>query len=138
VEDADHPTAAASRPDGVVRNPMLEISNAMVRLFKEVFGRGPTKARAQLAGPDMLVVVLAESMTVAERNLAAMDEHDRLRETRLFFHHALEREFRSIVEQTLGRRTVAFIGGIDARADVAAVLFTLEPDSEGSQSADAQ
>ena len=32
------------------RSPMLEISNAMVRLYKEAFGRGPTKARAQFAG----------------------------------------------------------------------------------------
>jgi Na+-translocating membrane potential-generating system (MpsC) len=45
------------------RSPMLEISNAMVRLYKEAFGRGPTKARAQFAGPDTLVVMLESSLT---------------------------------------------------------------------------
>ena len=64
---------------------MLEISNAMVGLYKEAFGRGPTKARAQFAGPDTLVVILEASLTVAERNLVAMGEHQRLREARLFF-----------------------------------------------------
>ena len=99
----------------------------MVRLYKDAFGRGPTKARAHFAGPDTLVVILENSMTVAERNLVALGEHERLRESRLFFQHALELEFRAIVEEKLGRRTVAFVSGIDTREDLAVELFTLEP-----------
>jgi uncharacterized protein YbcI len=114
------------------RSPMLEISNAMVRLYKEAFGRGPTKARAQFAGHDTLVVILENSLTVGERNLVAMGEHQRLREARLFFQYALEDQFRGVVEQALGRRTVAFISGIDTARDVAMEVFTLEPDLEGS------
>ncbi len=106
---------------------MLEISNAMVRVYKEAFGRGPTKARAAFAGPDTLVVILEASLTVAERNLAAMGEHQRLRESRLFFQQALEDKFRAVVEEALGRRTVAFVGGIDTHRDVAIEVFTLEP-----------
>jgi uncharacterized protein YbcI len=101
------------------RSPMLEISNAIVRLYKEAFGRGPTKARAQFAGPDTLVVMLESSLTVAERNLVVMGEHQRLREARLFFQYELEDQFRAIVEQALGRRTVAFLSGIDTHRDVA-------------------
>ena len=115
---------------------MLEISNAMVRLYKEAFGRGPTKARAHFAGSDTLVVTLESSLTVAERNLVAMGEHQRLREARLFFQYALEDQFRAIVEQALGRRTVAFISGIDTRRDVAMEVFTLEP-MPGEDTADA-
>jgi uncharacterized protein YbcI len=81
---------------------MLELSNAMVRLYKELFGRGPTKARGSFAGPDTLVVVLENSMTVAERNLAALGEHGRLRDARLFFQYAVEHEFRTTVERILG------------------------------------
>jgi uncharacterized protein YbcI len=109
------------------RSPMLEISNAMVRLYKEAFGRGPTKARAHFAGPDTLIVVLESSLTVAERNLVAMGEHQRLREARLFFQYALEDQFRGIVEHALGRRTLAFVSGIDTQRDVAMEVFTLEP-----------
>jgi uncharacterized protein YbcI len=109
------------------RSPMLEISNAMVRLYKEAFGRGPTKARAQFAGADTLVVILEASLTVPERNLVAMGEDQRLREARLFFQYHLEDQFRSIVEQALGRRTVAFVSGIDTKRDVAVEVFTLEP-----------
>ena len=115
---------------------MLEISNAMVRVYKETFGRGPTKARAQFAGPDTLVVILEASLTVAERNLVAMGEHQRLREARLFFQYALEDQFRAIVEEALGRRTVAFVSGIDTKRDVAIEVFTLEPAGDASGSND--
>lgn len=118
-----HENAATATTD---RSPMLEISNAMVRLYKEAFGRGPTKARAQFAGQDTLVVILEASLTVAERNLVAMGEHQRLREARLFFQYALEDQFRGIVEQALSRRTVAFVSGIDTERDVAIEVFTLE------------
>jgi uncharacterized protein YbcI len=113
--------------DGRQGSALLQISNAMVRLYKDAFGRGPTKARAQFAGPDTLVVLLQDSMTVAERNLAAMGEHARLRDARMFFQYALEDEFRAAVEQILRRRTVAFISGIDTERDVSIEVFTLEP-----------
>lgn len=115
----------AEEADG--RSPMLEIANAMVRLYKESFGRGPTKVRAQFAGPDALVVFLENSLTVAERNLATLGEHARLREARMLFQYSLEKEFREIVEHALGRRTVAFLSGIDTEHDVAVEVFTLEP-----------
>lgn len=117
----------AASSDGRSGSPLLQISNAMVRLYKEAYGRGPTKARAQFAGPDTLVILLEDTMTVVDRNLAAMGEHERLRESRLFFQHALEDQFRAVIENTLGRRTVAFISGIDSRHDVAIEVFTLEP-----------
>ena len=78
----------ASPPNG--HSPILEISNAMVRLYKQAFGRGPTKASAHFAGADILVVLLADTMTIAERNLLALGEAQRLREQRLFHEHVLE------------------------------------------------
>ncbi|HTX11972.1 MAG TPA: Na-translocating system protein MpsC family protein [Solirubrobacteraceae bacterium] len=132
IDYEEHPGGSAVTD----RSPMLEISNAMVRLYKEAFGRGPTKARAQFAGQDTLVVILENSLTVAERNLVAMGEHQRLREARLFFQYALEEQFRAIVEQALDRRTVAFISGMDTARDVAMEVFTLEPTSDEEAGAD--
>jgi uncharacterized protein YbcI len=137
MEEQTEDSAAEAQENGATattdRSPMLEISNAMVGLYKEAFGRGPTKARAQFAGHDTLVVILEDSLTVAERNLVAMGEHQRLREARLFFQYALEDQFRAIVEQALGRRTVAFVSGIDTSRDVAMEVFTLEP-ADGTES----
>jgi hypothetical protein len=44
----------------------------MVRLYKELFGRGPTKARTDYAGPDTLVATIENSLTPAERNVIEM------------------------------------------------------------------
>ena len=57
-------------------SPLLEIANAMVHLYKVALGRGPTHARARFAGADLLVVVLQDTMTVSERRLAGMGQHD--------------------------------------------------------------
>jgi uncharacterized protein YbcI len=127
-------SSASVAASTVGRSPLLEISNAIVALYKEAFGRGPTKARAQFAGDDTLLVSLESSLTVAERNLVAIGEHRRLREARLLVSDALEDQFRAIVEQALGRRTLAYVSGIDTARDVTIELFTLEPAGEGAGS----
>lgn len=113
--------------------PLLDISNSMVRLYKETFGRGPTKARAHFSGPDTLTVLLENTLTVAERRLVAMGEHERVRTHRLFLQQAFEDLKRAEVERILSRRTIASICGIDPSHDVAAEVFTLAPAVELSK-----
>ena len=106
---------------------LQELSNEMVRLYKEMFGRGPTRARSAWIGEDGLICTLEDSMTPAERNLVGMGEAQRLRDTRMFFQYASEREFREVVEQITGRKVRAFVSGIDTHADVSSEVFYLEP-----------
>ena len=106
----------------------MAISNEMVRLYKEQFGRGPTKARTSWAGPDMLLCVLEDTLTPAERNLAAMHEHQRLRDTRMFFQYASVKEFCEPVERLTGRKVRAFVSGLDSAVDgLATEVFVLHP-----------
>ena len=93
---------------------LAQVSNEMVRLYKEQFGRGPTKVRADWCGDDVLSVVLEDTLTPAERNLAALGEHERLRETRMFFQYATVREFCEPVERLTGRKVRSFISGMDS------------------------
>jgi uncharacterized protein YbcI len=119
-------------PSGLERasppgSPLLEISNATVRIYKTAFGRGPTHARTRFAGPDMLVVLLQDMLTVSERGLLALGEHERLREHRLLLHQAVEPEIRATVERILDRRTLGLISGLDPHRDMAAEVITLAP-----------
>jgi uncharacterized protein YbcI len=109
-----------------------ELSREMVHLYKEQFGRGPTKARTDFAGPDTVLCTLEDSMTPAERSLANHGEHQRLRDTRLYFQHATEDEFIAIVERVLGRKVRAFISGMDTERDVSAEVFYLIPQEEST------
>jgi uncharacterized protein YbcI len=112
-------------PEG--QSVQLAVSNAMVRLYKDLFGRGPTRARTNFAGPDVLVATLQDTLTPAEQSMVALGEHTRLRDTRMFFQHASETEFRDAVERITGRKVRAFVSGIDTKADVATEIFYLEP-----------
>jgi uncharacterized protein YbcI len=103
------------------------VSREMVGLYKEQFGRGPTKARTNYAGPDCLICTLEESLTPAERNMVALGEHQRLRDIRLFFQHAAEEEFVEIVERLSGRKVRGFVSGMDTEQDISSEVFYLEP-----------
>jgi uncharacterized protein YbcI len=107
-------------------SPLLEISNAMVRMYKEMLGRGPTKARTCFAGTDLLVVVLEDTMTRSERNLVAVGEYERVRCMRLSLASSFEAKLRGIVETILGRPTLACASGIDIQHDVTVEVFKLE------------
>jgi uncharacterized protein YbcI len=106
---------------------LLTISNEMVRIYKEQFGRGPTKARTDWAGPDAVICTLRESFTPAEQNLVTMGEHQRLRDTRMFFQYATEDEFIASIEEVVGRKVISFISGVDAKHDVSAEIFYFAP-----------
>jgi uncharacterized protein YbcI len=108
-------------------SPRAEISREMVRLYKEQFGRGPTKARTEFAGPDIVVCTLEDSFTPAERRLAEMGEHQRLRDTRLYFQHAIKQEFIETIERIVNRKVRAFNSSVDTSTDVSVEVFHLEP-----------
>jgi uncharacterized protein YbcI len=105
-----------------------EISREMVRLYKEQFGRGPTKARTEFAGHDTVISTLEDSFTPAERRLSEMGEDQRLRDTRVFFQHATQAQFCEVIERLLGRKVRAFVSGMDTESDVSAEVFYLAPD----------
>ena len=108
------------------------ISNEMVRIYKDQFGRGPTKTRTQWAGPDILVVTLEQTFTPAERKLRELREHERLRELRMLFQYSSVSVFCDPVEHLTGRKVRAFVSGIDTELDLASEMFVLYPaGSEG-------
>ena len=104
-----------------------ELSNEMVRIYKEQFGRGPTKAHTAYATDDLLICTLENSLTAAERNMLELDEHQRVREIRMFFQHAAEKEFVDTVERVSGRRVRGFVSGTDTHQDISTEVFYLEP-----------
>ncbi|WP_445149616.1 Na-translocating system protein MpsC family protein [Baekduia sp. Peel2402] len=115
-DETDHPGAVTA-----------QISNEMVRLYKELFGRGPTQARTHFAGPNAILVTLENSMTPAEHTMAELGEHQRLRDVRLLFQYAREQDFRGTIERITGRTVRGFVSGMDVAQDIASEVFYLEP-----------
>jgi uncharacterized protein YbcI len=128
--DDQQPTASEARTSAT-----MEISNAMVRLFKQQFGRGPTAARTHWCGPDVITCILENTLTPAERRLVKMGEHQRLRDTRMFFQYATVREFCQPVEQITGRTVRSFHSSIDTKVEgVAVETFILYPEGQDGPS----
>jgi uncharacterized protein YbcI len=96
---------------------LMEVSNAMVRLYKEQFGRGPTRTRSYWAGPDALVSILEDTLTPAERTLVRLGQHQRLRDLRTFFQYAALPEFCEPVERITGRKVRSFHSSVDTKVD---------------------
>jgi uncharacterized protein YbcI len=117
--------------DASVGHLLAQVSNAMVRIYKEDFGRGPTRSVSHFAGPDAIICVLRDSLTRAELRLVEIGEVERMRETRLVFQHASEERFRGAVEEITGRRVEAFVSGIDGNVDVSLEYFALAPQQNG-------
>jgi uncharacterized protein YbcI len=121
-------SAVVSYDDTENQGLLSRISNEMVRIYKEQFGRGPTKTRTNWAGPDVLVVTLEQTFTRAEHRLRTLGEHKELRDLRLLFQYADVDVFCEPVEQVTGRKVRAFVSGIDTEADLATEIFVLYPD----------
>ncbi len=109
------------------------ISNAMVRLHKTQFGRGPTNSRAFFAGPDAVMCVLEDVLLPAERKMVELGNAERVRDSRVAFQAATEHEFVSAVEEILGRKVHSFASAVDPHTSVVFENFFFYPrDSDGA------
>jgi uncharacterized protein YbcI len=107
---------------------LVEVSNAMVSLHKEQFGRGPTSARSHFAGGDVLVCVLETVLLPAEKKMAALGDPNRVRDARVSYQAATAKDFVSAVEAIVGRKVHAFASGLDVERDVVFETFFFERD----------
>jgi uncharacterized protein YbcI len=100
------------------------ISKEIVRLQAEYYGKGPTKAKTYIVD-DLVVVVLEESFTRAEKTLAERGEREAIQHIRRRFQQAMADSFTSVVEQATGRRVRAFLSETDIAQDVSVETFLL-------------
>jgi uncharacterized protein YbcI len=108
--------------------PLSAVSNAMVALHKEQFGRGPTVARSHFAGPDALVCVMQDALLPAERAMVAMGEAQRVRESRMWFQVATAQRFIETVEQIVARTVFSFASATDPERGVVMEVFVFDPE----------
>jgi uncharacterized protein YbcI len=100
------------------------ISREIVRLQAEYYGKGPTKAKTYIVD-DLVVVVLEESFTRAEKTLAERGEGAAVQHIRRRFQQQMAEDFTSVVEQATGRRVRTFLSETDIAEDVSVETFLL-------------
>jgi len=100
------------------------ISREIVRLQAEYYGKGPTRAKTYIV-EDLVVVVLEESFTRAEKTLAERGEKDAIEHIRRRFQQQMAEDFTSVVEQATGRKVRVFLSETDVDHDVSVETFLL-------------
>jgi uncharacterized protein YbcI len=125
---AIEPVAAGQPPtaiDGAVRSA---VSQAVVRIHAERYGKGATQAKTY-AWDNVVITVLADVLTTAERTLVDVARDDTVRDVRMVFQETMADTFRSAVEEITGRRVRAFMSQIDPASGYGVEVFILEPQS---------
>ena len=110
--------------DGAVRSA---ISQAIVRIHAEHYGKGATQAKTYV-WDNLVVTVLRDVLTVAERTLVNIDSTDTVRDVRTKFQFGLEHIFTNAVERLTGRRVHSFMSQVDPARGVGVEVFVLEPE----------
>jgi uncharacterized protein YbcI len=113
--------------------PLLEeISRRIVQLYKESYGKGPTRARTYWHD-DVITVVVRGGFTPDERTLREAGRGDAVLEHRVQFHEAMRIRFKQEVEQLTGRVVIGVMSGVQVEEpEMAAQVFVLDesPDDE--------
>jgi len=101
----------------------------MVALFKDATGRGPGRARTYIED-SVVMTVLHDTMTKAERTLKEENLEDHVRDLRRIFQGTFREEAIEIVERLTGRKVLAFLSDHAVDPDYAVEVFILEPGLE--------
>jgi uncharacterized protein YbcI len=105
---------------------LAEVTNAIVRLHRRHYGKGPTRSKSYLLD-DTLICVMQDVLTVVERTLVESGQLILVRDTRLAFADAMRDSFVVEVERIVGRRVLGFTSQVLVTQDAAVEMFVLEP-----------
>src|SRR3954452_20277929 len=98
------------------------ISTAVVHVFSEHTGRGPTRARTTIDG-ETVVVILQDSMTKAERSLVQAGKDDEVLQLRRSFQDTMRGDLVAVVERLTRSSVRAFMSANHIAPDAAAEIF---------------
>jgi uncharacterized protein YbcI len=106
------------------------LSRAVVGIRQHYVGRGPARATA-FFHRHLVVVVMEDTMTTAERSLAADGKGETVRQMRGDLDRAMEADLVTAVETIVGSRVNAFLSANNVEPDIACQVYSLEQAVQG-------
>jgi uncharacterized protein YbcI len=117
--NADQP-AALDAP-GDVRTA---ISDRIVALLKEYYGRGPERTKTYVSD-DLVVCLLRGGFTRVEQTLFEGGHGEDVIRQRMAFQNVMRARFEHVVEQATGRSVIGFMSGNQQDPDMICEIFVL-------------
>ena len=105
---------------------LTAISDGMVALLKEFYGRGPTRAKSYYED-DLVVCVLRGGFSRVEQTLLDGGRGAAVISQRMEFQAVMRDRFDAVIEQATGRRVIGFMSGNQQEPDMMCEVFVLAP-----------
>ena len=103
------------------------LTSALVGIHNDHMGRGPRSAYS-FHHEDVVVTVMNNVLTKAERTLAETGAGLQVAQTRHLYQEAMRPDFTTAVERLTGRKVIAFVSGNNLDPDIAVEMFFLDED----------
>lgn len=116
--------ASAEEPSGSLR---AKLANAMVSLTKDLYGRGPTAAKAWILD-DYVFVAMEGGLTRSEETLLASGRGDLVRTYRTEFQDSIRDQAMGVIEEILGRPVATYHSQIVFDPVRTFEIFVLRPE----------
>jgi uncharacterized protein YbcI len=126
-------SASLTEPDHLdgesedVYSVTAQISNAMVGLKKQFYGRGPTKAKTFINDDTYIFCVMEGGLTQNEKTMLDAGEERLVRQFRLRFQEVMAKQSMAAIEEIVGREVLTFHSQILFEPAVAIEMFILSP-----------
>ena len=105
---------------------LTAISDGMVALLKEFYGRGPTRAKSYYED-DLVVCVLRGGFSRVEETLLAGGRGQAVIQQRMEFQEVMRERFAKVIEGATGKRVIGFMSGNQQDPDLMCEVFILAP-----------
>ena len=105
---------------------LTAISDGMVALLKEFYGRGPTRAKSYYSD-DLVVCVLRGGFSRVEETLLQGGRGTAVIQQRMEFQEVMRERFAEVVEAATGRPVIGFMSGNQQHPDLMCEVFILGP-----------
>ena len=105
---------------------LTAISDGMVALLKEFYGRGPTRAKSYYED-DLVVCVLRGGFSRVEQTLLEGGRSPAVIHQRMEFQDLMRERFEAVIERATGRPVIGFMSGNQQHPDIMCEVFILAP-----------
>jgi uncharacterized protein YbcI len=105
---------------------LTAISDGMVALLKEFYGRGPTRAKSYYQD-DLVACVLRGGFSKVEQTLLQGGRGSAVIQQRMEFQELMRERFVKVIEDATGRRVIGFMSGNQQDPDMMCETFILAP-----------
>ena len=110
---------------------LAAISNRIVAILREHYGRGPMKSKTYALDDIIVVVLRGSGFTALEQTIMDSGQPQRVVDMRHDFQHMMTKRFTDTIEELTGRKVLAFLSQAHVEPDLTLEVFFIDRPLEG-------